>query len=60
MDEEQSDHHGDSGDYTRFGIPDAPRATVTTAFGKVNSIMSIGCVLQLLQEVLQEVLVFQI
>ena len=29
------DHVSDSGDYSRFGIPDVPR-TVTTAFGKVG------------------------
>ena len=26
---------GESGDYSRFGIPDAPKTTATTFFGKV-------------------------
>jgi hypothetical protein len=28
---------GESGDYSRFGIPNTPKTTVTTVFGKVTS-----------------------
>ena len=27
--------HTESGDYSRFGIPNVPKTTVTTPFGKV-------------------------
>ena len=32
----ENDSHSESGDYSRFGIPDAPRTTVSTPFGKVK------------------------
>lgn len=35
--EEENNDHCDSGDYTRFGIPDAPKTTVTTPFGKTRT-----------------------
>ncbi|KAL4226670.1 hypothetical protein ACF0H5_014650 [Mactra antiquata] len=34
MADEDSTEHYESGDYSRFGIPDVPKTTVTTAFGK--------------------------
>lgn len=35
--EGESNEQLDSGDYSRFGIPDVPKATVTTPFGKTRT-----------------------
>lgn len=37
----ENDSHSESGDYSRFGIPDVPKTTVTTPFGKTKTLVGL-------------------